>query len=119
MSDARRDFDYLLDIEDAIRRIIAYSAGMDWDAYIVDYKTQDAIVRNLEVIGEATKNISETIRDQYLSIPWKDMANTRDRLIHHYFGIDQEIVWQIVQQDLPVLLKQMENLLDQLPGGKC
>jgi uncharacterized protein with HEPN domain len=92
MFNARRDADFLLDIQDAIQCVLGYTVGMNWEAYIVDYKTQDAVVHNLEVIGEATKNISDNLRAQYPSIPWKDMASTRDRLVHHYFGINQEIV---------------------------
>lgn len=61
------------------------------------------MVRNLEVIGEATKNISDEFRDQHPDIPWRDTAGTRDRLTHHHFGINQEIVWHIVEHDLPGL----------------
>ena len=65
MSKNRRERDFLLDIEDAINRILEYTAGMNWDEYLRDYKTQDAVVRNLEVIGEATKNLSDEFRDQH------------------------------------------------------
>jgi uncharacterized protein with HEPN domain len=112
MSDDRRDMDYILDIFDAVQRILVYTAGSGWDDYIADFKTQDAVVRNLEIIGEATKNVSDDLRSQYPQIPWKDMAGTRDRLVHHYFGVNQEIVWQIVQQDLPQLLIQLEAILE-------
>ena len=111
MSDERRDKDFLLDIQEAVQRILDYTAGMSWETFIVDYKTQDAVVRNLEIIGEATKNISDDLRNQHPAIPWKSMSGTRDRLMHHYFGINQEIVWQIVLQDLPSLLKQIDDLL--------
>jgi uncharacterized protein with HEPN domain len=111
MSDARRDIDFILDIQEAVHRIVDYTAGMSWEGYIVDYKTQDAVVRNLEIIGEAAKSISDDLRNQYPEIPWKDMAGTRDRLVHHYFGINQEIVWEIVRQDLLPLLKQIEALV--------
>jgi uncharacterized protein with HEPN domain len=107
----RRERDFLLDIEDAIRRILEYTAGMNWDEYLKDYKTQDAVVRNLEVIGEATKNLSDEFLNQHPGIPWREMAGTRDRLTHHYFGINQEIVWQIVKYDLPGLKGQIEELI--------
>lgn len=111
MSKDRRELDFVLDIEDAIQRILEYTAGMDQEAYLHDYKTQDAVIHNLEVIGEATKNLSEPFRAMYPEVPWRDMAGTRDRLIHHYFGINQEIVWQIVENDLPELKMQIEQVL--------
>lgn len=111
MSKNRRERDFLLDIEDAIHRIAQYTASMSWDEYRKDYKTQDAVVRNLEVIGEAAKNLPDEFREQYPDIPWRDMAGTRDRLTHHYFGINQEIVWQIVEHDLPELKGQIEKVI--------
>jgi len=117
MSKGRREQDYLLDIGDAIKRILEYTAGMDWGAYLRDYKTQDAVVRNLEVIGEATKNLSQSFRDQHPDIPWRDMVGTRDRLTHHYFGINQEIVWQIVEHDLPGLQSQIEQVIRNFAEG--
>ena len=117
MSKNRRERDFLLDIEEAIRRILEYTAGMNWDEYLRDYKTQDAVVRNLEVIGEATKNLSDEFLIQHPGIPWRDMAGTRDRLAHHYFGINQEIVWQIVEHDLPELIGQIEQVTRDAFGG--
>jgi hypothetical protein len=111
MSRSRRELDYLYDIEDAVDRAISYTTGLSWEEYIKDYKTQDAVVWNLEVIGEASKNLPDEFRRQYPSIPWRDMMGTRDRLTHHYFGINQEIVWQIIQQDLPGLKKQIAQLI--------
>ena len=115
MSKNRRERDFLLDIEDAINRILEYTAGMIWDEFLSDYKTQDAVIRNLEVIGEATKNLSDEFQDQHPGIPWRDMAGTRDRLTHHYFGINHEIVWQIVQQDLPDLKSQIAQIISGFP----
>ena len=119
MYKTRRDLDFLQDIEEAIERILNYTAGFSWQSFLRDYKTQDAVVRNLEVIGEATKNLSDEFRAQYPEIPWRDMAGTRDRLMHHYFGINQEIVWQIVEKDLPDLNKQIQQAISELtpPGN--
>lgn len=117
MSKIRRDHDFLEDIEDAIGRILEYTRGMNWDGYLRDYKTQDAVVRNLEVIGEATKNLSDDFQGQHPDIPWQDMAGTRDRLTHHYFGINLEIVWQIIKQDLPGLKSQIEQVIHEFPEG--
>lgn len=82
MSKSRRDVDFVMDIQDAILRILEYSAALDWETYLSDYKTQDAVVRNLEIIGEAAKNVSIEMRQEFPAIPWKMMAGTRDRLMH-------------------------------------
>jgi len=111
MSKKRRDKDYLSDIQEAIRRIIAYTENLTADGFMGDHKTQDAVIRNLEVIGEATKNLSSSLRKKYPQIPWKDLAGVRDKLIHHYFGINDEIVWKIVEEQLPTLLPQIDEVL--------
>jgi uncharacterized protein with HEPN domain len=117
MSKSRRNLDYLLDIQDAIERALEYTNGLTWDEYLHDNKTQDAVVRNLEVLGETTKNISDDLRIEYPAVPWRDMSGTRDRLVHHYFGISQEIVWQIVQKDLPGLKQQIANMISEISAG--
>jgi len=73
---------------------------------------QDAVIRNLEIIGEATKQISDTLKEQYPNIPWREMAGLRDVLIHHYFGVDLDIVWNVVEQELPELKVSLTNLLN-------
>ncbi len=117
MSKNWREQDFLLDTEYAINRILEYTAGMNWDEYLGDHKTQDAVIRNLVVFGEATKNLSDELRDQHPAIPWRDMAGTRDRLMLHYFGVNQEIVWQIIEQDLPGLKSQIEQVIHDLSTG--
>jgi len=109
----RRDRDYLSDIREAIQRIAAYTAGLNYEQFMQDNKTQDAVVRNLEIIGEATKNLSSHLRTTHPQIPWKDLAGLRDKMIHHYFGINYEIVWTIVKEDLPDLLSQIQDILTQ------
>lgn len=84
---------------------------MTYDAFLTDIKTQDAVVRNLEIIGEAAKNISEETRTKYNQIPWRSMAGTRDRLIHHYFGVNLDIVWQIVTDELPRTTEHLKKIL--------
>ncbi len=108
----RRDDDYLQDIREAIQRIVAYTEGITLAQFLQDIKTQDAVVRNLEVIGEATKHLSSHLRNTYPNIPWKALAGVRDKMIHHYFGITYEIVWTIAKQELPLLLPQIEDLLE-------
>ncbi len=110
MSD-RGDKEDLDDILEAISRILDYSKGMTWDEFLADRKTQDAIVQNIEILGEATKNLSEALKVNHPEVPWKDIAATRDRLIHRYFGVNNEIVWQIICTDLPKLLPQIKSIL--------
>jgi len=105
----RSDRDFLSDIQEAMRRIAEYTAGMTYQAFLEDTKTQDAVVRNLEIIGEATKNLSKELRERYSDVPWKGMAGVRDRLIHHYFGVNLDIVWQIVRDELPKVASQLDN----------
>lgn len=107
----RRDQDYLNDICEAIQRVVSYTEEMTDEQFINDTRTQDAVVRNLEVIGEATKNLSARIKRTYVHIPWKSLAGVRDKMIHHYFGIQYEIVWTIAKEELPGLLPQIEDIL--------
>lgn len=97
----RDNNEFLSDIHEAIRRITSYVDGMTYVSFLDDIKTQDAVIRNREILGEATKSLSEETRSQYSAIPWRSMAALRDRLIHHYFGINLDIVWQIATVELP------------------
>jgi len=109
----RTDQDFLMDTQEAIHRIEAYTAAMRYEEFLEDMKTQDAVIRNLEIIGEATKNLSTELRQQHPGVPWKAMAGVRDRLIHDYFGINFDIVWQIVAGELPALAVQINKILEQ------
>jgi uncharacterized protein with HEPN domain len=106
----RRDADYLFDIQEATRRIAEYCSQFSYEQFRKDIRTQDAVVRNLEIIGEAAKGLSPSFRKKYSNVPWKQMAAMRDRLIHHYFGINLDIVWGVVTEELPAVAKQIEAL---------
>jgi len=108
----RTDNEFLADIKEAMQRIIMYTSGMAYETFVADIKTQDAVIRNLEILGEATKNLSEEFSADHADIPWKSMAATRDRLIHHYFGVNLDIVWQIVIEELPAVAVQLQNIED-------
>jgi uncharacterized protein with HEPN domain len=111
----RRDKDFLMDIREAINRVITFTTGMSYAAFLTDLKTQDAVIRNMEIIGEAAKNLSHVLRTKYPAIPWKSMAGMRDRLIHHYFGVNLDIVWQIAVSELPKVDSQLEVIEDNTP----
>jgi len=99
-----RDFRlYLEDVIEAIAKIRRYTVGLSFHQFAEDEKAVDAEVRNLEVIGEAVKKIPEDMRQKHADIDWRKIAGLRDILIHEYFGIDVEIIWDIVQNKLPSL----------------
>lgn len=88
-----------------------YSKNIDFEIFTRDLKTQDAIVRNIEIIGEAVKNLSVDFIDRYPHIPWKNIAGMGDKLIHHYFGVNVDIVWDVAKIEIPKLEKQIEEIL--------
>lgn len=104
---------YLEDIHKAIQRIKAYVQG-DKQLFFSDAKTQDAVVRNFEIIGEVVKRIPKTILQQRPEIPWQDIAGFRDVLIHDYDEVDLDEVWLVIEQDLPALEQAISALLAQL-----
>jgi len=110
MSADRSERLYLNDIRDAIDRILAYTAKGQ-GAFLADPMTQDAVVRNIEIIGEATKGVSEATRNAHPEIPWRDMADMRNKVIHDYFRTDLEVVWDVVTNDLRPLRGQIDTLL--------
>jgi uncharacterized protein with HEPN domain len=86
---------YLSDIILSMERVKEYIAGLDFQHFKWDYKTVDAVIRNFEIIGEATKNLPNNLKDKYPSIPWEEMYRLRNRISHEYFGVDYEIIWDI------------------------
>lgn len=105
---------FIKDILDAIKDIEEFVGKMDFNKFYNDHKTRSAVVWKIETIGEATKNIPKTIRDKYNDLPWKEMAGIRDKIAHFYFGIDYEIVWQVVKQRLPEIEPKIEQILKEL-----
>jgi uncharacterized protein with HEPN domain len=92
---------FLDDIQTAMSRIAEYIKGYDFEHFKKDYKTVDAVIRNFEIIGEASKNLDEKIKEKYPDVPWKEMYYLRNRVSHEYFGVDYEIIWDVATNYLP------------------
>lgn len=107
----RGDLECVQDIKEAITRIEHYTKGLTYRKFLRDIKTQDAVVRNLEIMGEAVKTISADFRKKHADVEWTSIARMRDKLVHHYFGVNWEIVWDVVRQKLPQLKSQIERVL--------
>ena len=105
--------DSLQDMLEAARRILLYIKNIEFEQFQEDFKTQDAVLRNLEVLGEAAKNIPDDFRSEHPDLPWTEMARTRDRLIHHYFGVNLDVVWGIAELELPDVVVKVEAILKQ------
>lgn len=103
---------YLRHILDAIARIEEYLQGIDERVFKQRHLIQDGVIRQLEIIGEAVKQLSPGFRKDYTHIPWQDIAGTRDKLIHAYFGVDIDKVWLMAQDDIPVLRAEVAKILD-------
>ncbi len=105
------DIVYLRHIFDAILAIEEYVNGIDYDEFMGKRLIQDGVVRQIEIIGEAAKNLSERVKRKYPEVPWKDMAGMRDKLIHQYFGVDLDAVWDTAERDIPVLKSVIERII--------
>jgi uncharacterized protein with HEPN domain len=106
-----RPIDLLLDdICEAIDRIKQYTAGISFDVFSTDRKTIDAVVRNCEIIGEAANRLPDNFKEKYSDIEWHKVVGLRHRIVHEYFGIDLQIIWQILQKDLPSLQKAISRI---------
>ena len=105
---------FINDMLECIERIEKYVSGLSYDDFIKDDKTKDAVVRNLEIIGEAANQIPMDIRERYKDIPWAQIVGLRHRLIHGYFVVDYDIVWNIISKEIPDLkIKIKEIFKDQ------
>jgi len=103
--------DYLNDILDAVNDIKSFINGQTYETFIKDNMRRNAVVRSLEVIGEATKNLPEEVREKYPEIPWKRMAGMRDKLIHGYFGVDYESIWSLITERVSSIEEPIKRII--------
>ena len=113
MSADRTHIDYLADILDAIRKVMQFVRGMSFEEFAKDDKTVFAVIRGLEIIGEATKRIPSSIRDLHLEVPWREMAGMRDKLTHDYFGVNLVVLWKTATEDLPKLEPAINRIVSE------
>jgi uncharacterized protein with HEPN domain len=102
---------YLEDIQSSCDKIIRYTSGMAFDNFTVDDRTYDAVIRNLEIIGEAAKNVPEELKRKYSQVEWRAIGALRNIVAHEYFGVKDEIIWDIVIHKIPVLRQQVHQIL--------
>ena len=106
--------DYIQDILDATSKGTRFVEDMKYEDFIHDDKTVFAVIRAIEVIGEAVKNIPDDVKDKYPKIPWREMAGMRNKLIHAYFGVDIKKIWKAIKEEIPPLKPTFEQMLKDL-----
>ncbi len=108
---SRNEFLYTADIQESCEKVLKFTKGMTYKDFVHDDLHFDAVLRNLEIIGEAVKNISEETRKKYPNVKWRKIAGFRDIVAHEYFGINDETVWDIVENEIPALLEIVKIML--------
>jgi uncharacterized protein with HEPN domain len=103
--------DYANDIKSEINNITTFTKNMDFETFLRDIKTQHAVIRALEVIGEAVKKLPDEIKLKYPQVKWKEIGGTRDKLIHEYFGVNFKIVWKVRDEELGKILPVIEEII--------
>ena len=109
---------FLEDILQAIKKIEKYTNDLNYERFRSDEKSVDAVIRNLEIIGEASKNIPSELKDKFPQIPWKKMMSLRNIVAHEYFGIDLRIIWEIASKNLPEVKSRIEQVLKEETDDK-
>lgn len=105
---------YIQDIVENIKKAEEFTKGMSYEEFIKDEKTGYAVIRCIEIMGEAAKQVPEAIRQKHPQIPWRDIAGMRDKVVHFYFGVNLEKVWLVMEKDIPELKPLIKNVLKDL-----
>ncbi len=103
---------YVLDMIECSEKALAYTSGLNRVSFVADRRTYDAVLRNLELIGEAATHIPDAVREAHAEIPWRAIIGTRNRLAHGYLSVNDNVIWSIIQDAVPNLLPALRNLLD-------
>jgi uncharacterized protein with HEPN domain len=111
MNQKRLYIDYLRDILENAEKAVEFVSGMTGDEFLGDEKTVFAVIRAIEILGEATKKIPVEVREKYSDIPWREMAGTRDKLVHDYFGVNLTVIWITVTEDIPLLIPLLKQVI--------
>ena len=107
---------YIQDMIEFSKRIVSYTDGLSQTQFVADTLIYDATLRNLELIGEAARHVPSEIRTAYPNTPWRAIIGTRNRVVHAYLGIDDDVIWDIIRTDVPSLITQMQELLRSTEG---
>ena len=109
---------YLIHIIESADFVADYVEGRDLAAFVGDQQLQDAVIRRIEITGEAVKYLPQNLRESHPAIPWKQIAGMRDKVIHDYIGVDVELVWTVATELMPKLRREVQAILDSLPGSR-
>ena len=108
----RGDREFILDMLSACERILEYTENLSYEDFCSKQMVVDAVVRNIEILGEATKNVSDELKNKHPEIEWQEIVRTRDKIIHFYFGVNLSIIWDIIKNDIPNLYEEIEKIME-------